>query len=240
MLLKEEMSRQELLDYLYQFDKSYGDGLDNSEIRFIFKECELGNTMDIVPNILNQFYSEYNLIDDKKNIYHSVLKKLKDSFSLTEKNILEVGGGPVPILGRLIAKEAKTITVMDTNISIKNSLDNMFLKNSYFLPFTDIKEYDLVVSYMACGAFESIIHNCTKNNIDFFLGLCPCGKEAAEEVFNNNMTDDDYMDSIIEYASKRVKENDMGTLNIEYLEDQPLYTNPIIYNKRKKLIYIKR
>ena len=76
MLLKEEMVREKLLDYLYQFGESYEDSLENTELRYIFKNCELGNYVDKVPYILTQFYSEYNLLDDDKNIYLYLLKKI--------------------------------------------------------------------------------------------------------------------------------------------------------------------
>ena len=77
---------------------------------------------------------------------------------IEKKRILEVGGGPTPQLGKLLAKEASEVIVMDTNLSIKNNkLKNLYLNQQYFLPFTDISKYDLIISYMACGAAESII-----------------------------------------------------------------------------------
>lgn len=241
MLLKEKMTRLDLLDYLYQFDERYGDALDNTEIRYIFDNCELGNHKDIVPYILNQFYSEFNLVDENKNIYISLLKKLKEDISLDKKRILEVGGGPTPQLGRLLAKEAKEVTVMDTTISIKNNqLDNLHLEQQYFLPYTDISKYDLVVAFMVCGTAESIIYNCTKNDKDFFIGLCPCGRKAVMEIVNKKLTDQEYINGVIDLAKKRTKENNMGILKEDYLQDQPLYKFPIIYNKRCKIINYKR
>lgn len=239
MLLKKEMSRSELLDYLYQFGETYGDALDNIDLRFIFDNCEQGNTKDEVPYLLNQFYSEYKLIDVNKNIYYSILKKLIDTVTIDDKRVLEVGGGPVPILGRLIAEKAEKVTVMDSNVSIKNGLDNMYLENKLFLNNTDINDYDLVVSFMACGASKSIIDNCTKHDTDFFIGLCPCGMTIDKE-FDPTITNKKYMDLIIDYAKRKVMDNNMGTLEIDKLEDQPFYNSPIIYNKRKKLIYKKR
>lgn len=241
MLLKEEMIREELLDYLYQFGESYEDSLENTELRYIFKNCELGNYVDKVPYILTQFYSEYNLLDDDKNIYLYLLKKIKECFSIESKKILEVGGGPTPQLGKLLAKEANEVTVMDTNISIKNNkLNNLYLYHNYFLPFTDISKYDLVVAYMACGTAESIITNCAKNNKDFFIGLCPCGKDAMNEVMSNKLTSNQYINGIINYANKKVKENNLGILKIEEPNKGSLFEFPIIYNKRTKIIKYKR
>lgn len=249
MLLKKEMSRYDLLDYLYQFDELYGDGLDNTELRFIFKNCELGNYVDKVPYILTQFYTEFDLIREDKNIYLSVLKKIKENFCLEKKRILEVGGGPTPQLGRLLAKEAKEVVVMDTSLSIKNNkLDNLFLEQQYFLPFTDISKYDLVVSYLACGAAESIISNCSKNNIDFFIGICPCSIEAINEVMNNNLSEKEYLNRIIKFAKLKTEQNNLGILIEDKLEDkledekedQNEYDFPIIYNKRIKSIKYKR
>ena len=241
MILKRKMGREELLYYLYQFDKLYSDGLDNTELQYIFKNCELGNILDSGPYILNQFYTEFDLLKDNKNIYLSLLKKIKSSFSLENKRILEVGGGPTPQLGKLLAKESKEITVMDTSLSIKNNnIPNLYLENYYFLPFTDISKYDLVVAYLACGAAESIIYNCTKNNTDFFIGICPCSRDAINEVINDNLTDSEYIDGIIELAKMKVNENNMGFLRVEKLDDLPSYDFPIIYNKRVKKIQYKR
>lgn len=241
MLLKEKMTRFDLLDYLYQFDERYGDALDNTELRYIFDNCELGNHMDIVPYILNQFYSEFNLIEENKNIYISLLKKIKSIISLNKKRILEIGGGPTPQLGKLLAKEASEVTVMDTNLSIKNNqFSNLHLVQNYFLPYTDISQYDLVVAYMVCGATESIIYNCTNNNKDFIIGLCPCGREAVMEIINKDLTNQEYIEGVIELAKQKTKEKNMGTLKVDYLQDQPLYKFPIIYNKRCKKINYKR
>lgn len=241
MVLKRKMDRQELLSYLYQFDKLYGDGLDNTEIQYIFKNCELGNLLDSVPYILNQFYTEFDLLKDKDNIYLSLLKKIKNIFSLENKSILEVGGGPTPQLGKLLAKESKEITVMDTALSIKNNnIPNLYLENHYFLPFTDISKYDLVVAYLACGAAESIICNCAKNNKDFFIGICPCSRDAVNEVINGNLTDTEYINGVIELARKKVNDNNMGVLKEEKLDDLPSYDFPIIYNKRVKKMQYKR
>ena len=241
MLLKEKMSRQELLYYLYQFEERYGDALDNEELKYIFKNCELGNHLDEVPYILTQFYSEFDLLDDNKNIYLYLLKKIKENFNIEKKRILEVGGGPTPQLGKLLAKEASEVIVMDTNLSIKNNkLKNLYLNQQYFLPFTDISKYDLIISYMACGAAESIICNCANNNKDFFIGLCPCGRNVMNEVMNNNLNNKQYINRIINLANKKVNENEMGILKVEEPDDKSLNSFPIIYNKKTKIMKYKR
>lgn len=241
MLLKKEMERRELLDYLYQFEERYGDALDNTELRYIFKNCELGNYVNMVPYILAQFYSEFDLVEENKNIYISLLKKIKKSFDIKNRSIVEIGGGPTPQLGKLLASEAKNVTVMDTNISLRNNkIDNLYLEQYYFLPFTDISKYDLVISYMACGTSESIICNCTNNNKDFFIGLCPCGVDSMNEVMNSNISENEYLNKIIKLAKKKVQENNMGILKIDNIKEQPEYDLPIIYNKRIKVMKYKK
>ena len=242
MVLKKEYTSKELLPLVKDFENRYNDVLDNIDISFLEDCCTSGIFFDIVPYLLTQFYVEYNLINNDHNIYIGVLNKLKEVMNLKKKSILEVGGGPIPTLARMISKETeKEVTVMDSNITIKNNnISNLNIYKRIFLPYTSIDEYDLIIAFMACGTSEFILRNCGNNNKDFFIGLCPCGKEGINYILETNLTNQRYIDGIIKYADKIVKECNMGELVIDRLDQQYSYPFPIIYNKRPKMITYKK
>lgn len=241
MLLKEKYSRDCLTNYIDNFINIYEDVLDEYDIEFLREQCDLGIDFDVVPFMLNQFYNEYGLIDNNRNIYLAILKKLKEVFELKNKQILEVGGGPIPILGRLIADETKNITVFDSNITHKNNdKKNLKIVSKYFTPITSLDNYDIVVSFMACGAQESIICNCANNNKDFFIGLCPCGKEAISNLYGRILSNDEYINKLVELANKKINNSDLGVLVIDRLDNRYGYDYPILYNKRIKRMSYKK
>lgn len=243
MVINSEYTQEKLLPLVKEYEKKYSDVLDEVDNRFLEDCCTSGKYFEIVPYLLTQFYVEYNLINKDNNIYLGVLKKMKEVFELKKRNILEVGGGPIPSLGRMISKETnKDVTVMDPNITTKNNtIKNLNIIRRLFLPYTDISKYDLITAFMACGTSEIILHNCAENNKDFFIGICPCGKDGINGLLDTNISSDKYIEGVINLAEKKVKEYNMGELIIDKLDDNYSYPFPIIYNKRaKRITYQKR
>lgn len=242
MVINDNYTQKELLPLVKEYVEKYSDVLDEIDTNFLKNYCSSGKYFEIVPYLLTQFYVEYNIINEENNVYLGILKKMKEVFELKKKNILEVGGGPIPSLGRMIAKETdKEVTVIDPNITIKNNnIKNLKIVREMFLPYTDIKKYDLITAFMACGSSEFILHNCGKNNKDFFIALCPCGKDRMNYVLDTNLTNEKYIDGIIEYADKIVKKFNLGKLVIDKLDKQYIYPFPILYNKRPKMMTYKK
>lgn len=226
MLFKKRMSKDELLLYYNDFKKKYKNVLNEEELIYIHENCELGNHDLFANYILNQFYVEFDLIEEEKNIYLNVLKKLKEVFSINGKRILEIGGGPIPQFAKLISNDVESITVMDPCITFNNGKDNIHTERRYFTPFTDITNYDIIVALMACKTSESIIYNCMNNKKDFFIVFCPCLNED--------------LNKIISFANNMIAINNMGVLKEEELKEQPDFNNPILYNKRGKMMTYKR
>ena len=93
---------------------------------------------------------------------------------------------------------------------------------------------------MACGSQESIICNCANNNKDFFIGLCPCGKDAVGSIYRRTFTNDEYINHLVELANEKINNNNLGVLVIDRLDDKYGYNYPILYNKRIKKISYKK
>lgn len=243
MVISDKYTQKDLLPLVREYIERYNDVLDDIDTNFLENYCSSGKYFEIVPYLLTQFYVEFNIINKDNNVYLGILRKMKEAFELKKKNILEVGGGPIPSLGRMISKETeKLVTVIDPNITIKNNNNkNLNIVRKMFLPYTDISNYDLVVAFMACGTSEMILHNCAENNKDFFIGICPCGKDGINKLLDTNLSNKEYIDGVLELAEKKVKEYNMGKLIIDKLDDKYSYPFPIIYNKRPKMMtYEKR
>ena len=207
---------KKVLKYLRDNISNYSE----SEINYICKNYDYLEHNKFVPDILRQIYDELGLLDDKDNLYLGFIDIIKDKFNI-DSNIVEVGGGVIPSLGKNITLNQKsgTVTVYDPRLIVKKE---------YFNDNTDISKCDLVIGLMPCQATEVLIRQAGKYNKDFLIGLCEGGHNAFDDYFD----DDIWKENIFYLARKAIEENDMGVLmETDLLDYNDPY--PVIYNKRK-------
>lgn len=215
--------RQKIINFLMEHQNDY----TKEEKDFIIKNYSWGFTSFLVPDILRQIYDELDILPTDKNIYMTFLKLLKEKFDIN-RDIVELGGGKIPCLGKKIALAQKkgTITVYDDKlISLTSPYPNLTLKNEMLKENTNLKQ-DMLVAFMPCEGTETAIHLAGKNNLDFMIALCegPCHTELEwEYIFDN------WEQNIFYEAKKTTSENKLGQLEIIYMKKNPY---PIIYNKR--------
>ena len=184
--------------------------------------------------------SPEGLIKPGYNQYIKYLDMLVKNFNIN-CNILEVGGGVVPIFAKYIAQHqlktgSGTITVYDSRLLSCDSKEfsNMTLIKEPVVGTTDLSIYDLIIGIMPCLGTDIMLKLIEKYKKDFFIALCGCDhtKYDIEDTYGHYGYRPSYNDYIIE-AKRICEENDLGELVIDYLPGSTSINNPIIFNKRK-------
>lgn len=182
-------------------------------------------------SILAQIYDEVGITPKRENLYPEFLGLLEENFDIN-RNIVEVGSGPIPLLARQISLRQKsgTITVYDPRLIIPtNKQEELVLKKEVFRKETLIPNAEMLIGFMPCDATIPIIESACLHELDFMVALCEGGSRSGYEWLE---TDDEWIGYIEYMAKKNIKNTTMGTLEITKLDDASPY--PVIYNKRKK------
>jgi len=217
-----------------KFLEEYGHLYDERERDYLKRNWQYHLNSRFNMDILRQMYSELGLVEEKDNIYVGFLKILEENFDCN-RDIIEVGGGRIPSLAKLIALKQKkgTITVYDPRLlTTKSPYPNMVLKKEKFTKDTSVREDQLVIAFMPCEATEPAVLAATKNKADFVIGLCEGGPHGDE--YDYFESEDEWLSSILYTARTQVEKNGLGELMVTDLKE---YNDPypVIYNKRKKL-----
>lgn len=223
--------KKEYIRKVTEFIKIHSDSYSEEEKEFIMKNACWGEKTNFVSDLLRQIYDEAGLLEEKDNIYLGFLKLLEENFDINQ-NILEVGGGRIPSLGKHIATRQKrgSITVYDQQlIDTRSPHSNLILKKTSFTDETSLKGIGLMIGFMPCEATKLTIKKACENQIDFMIALCDGAPHKEDIVDGYN----DWEAEMIYEASKGIREYGMGQLELLSLEQ---YDNPypIIYNKRKE------
>lgn len=187
---------------------------------------------ELAPSELMQIYSEMGLELDFGDIYDAHLQKLKENFDI-RKNILEIGGGHIPVFAKKIAHEqlrlkSGTITVYEPMlVESESMLPNLRLQRKEFTTSTRIKEFDIIAGIYPCSATEMAIESACQNNKDFYIALCNCDELGDGDVKK-------FHEYIIEKTESLLKKYDNGTLVVDRLGGNFTNPNPILYNKRNR------
>lgn len=202
------------------------------------KQCIKGYALEsdeknYKEDIMREIYDELGYIPDDKNIYLAFMKLMEEEFGIDGKNIVEVGGGIFPRLGKRIHLKQKTgsITVYDPRIGKDiEGEDHFILKREQFSRKTPLQDTDLLVGLMPCKGAEPLIDQAIDHDIDFLVWLCEGGPHG--DYFDYFETDEEWLGSTIYCAKRGVENKQMGKLMIKRYPEFSNY--PIIYNKREK------
>ena len=231
-MLKKEVTKQTLKPMIEKYLCEHQEYFTEAEKKYIMDNFSSGIFTDFSDALLRQIYDELNLIDDEHNIYLGFTSLIERVHGL-DKNILEVGGGKIPCLGKSIALRQKsgTITVYDPSLIITDtSHKNLILKKKNFTTQLIIPKPDLIIGFTPTTATDQILEYAFATNTDFMIAL----SDVFDEI--DYYQEDDiwthWQQEKIYEARAKVTENNMGKLLVDTLEkyDNPY---PIIYNSRK-------
>lgn len=227
-----EINTQGNIYKISQFLDKYPDIFSELEKKYIMcyaNEIEKG---ELIPDTIREVYDELDITPLDNNIYIGFINLLSSLHDIKDKNILEIGGGVLPRLGKRISatlNEGK-IVVYDPRLShYEKDTDKMKLVREKFRRGSEIGNTNLIVGLMPCEAAEIIIDTALDNNVDFVLALCEGGFHGDEVDFYESP--EEWISSMIKYAKREVEYRDMGKLKIKSMEQ---YGNPypVIYNDR--------
>ena len=219
-----------IIDYLRKNEEIFTEG----EKSAILYNLTNDGSFYGIPNICIQLYDELGILPDEINPYKSFIQLLDEKFNIKDKNVIEVGGGKFPRLGKRIEfmQDKGTITVYDPNLYIiDEEKENQKLKliNRRFTPMVNARNADVIVGLLPCGASSTIIKSAVRYQKDFMIALCD--RCNSFEYFDNYEEDLDWPNNFICEASKVVEENGLGKLKIKTLREIG-EQYPIIYNDR--------
>lgn len=215
-----------------KFLEKYHHLYDEFEINNIFSTLKYIDIKDLYyVEVIREILDELGVIPKEYNIYDAYISFLSTQTDLKNKNIIEIGGGRFPCLGRRIndVNEKGKITIYDPKLFKQNTNGNFILKKEKASLKTNVEEYDVIIGLMPCEGAETIIDLAINNNKDFFLWLCEGGPHGDEYDFYED--EDEWRTSMIDKAASGVAKNNMGNLKIKKLNQ---FSNkyPIIYNVR--------
>lgn len=228
-MIKKEISILGLHHQILKFLKDHEEDYTDEEKNFILRNYTWGRQSDLVSDILRQIYDELNLLDDSRNIYNGFLDLLEEHFDINQ-DIIEIGGGKIPTLGKRLALRQKsgTVTVYDDKlISTKTDIPNLSLIKRRLSPSDTISKANMIIGFMPCEGTETAIKLAEKNRLDFMIAFCD-GSCQNEDFY---MPAEDWEQGMIYEAKKASERANLGTVNKTYmLQYQNPY--PVIYNKR--------
>lgn len=190
-------------------------------------------TWNMHDHICLQIYDELGLLPDENNPYKAFSLLVDEKFNIKNKNVVEIGGGNIPRLGKRIAdmQDKGTITVYDPNLYIKEENNNskLVLINRRFSSITNVSSADVLIGLLPCGSSSLIVQSATSHNKDFMIALCD--SHNSLELFDEYEDNESWIETFINYASKKTEENEMGKLKVKHMKEIG-EQYPIIYNER--------
>ena len=215
-----------------QFLNEYSDNYNKDALQYIkdnFWEC---TTSFDIPDILMQVYSGLNLYDNDIDLYFNYLNSIKSIFKL-DCNILEIGGGMLPILSNKIAIEQLnigkgTITMYDPMLAAtKSKYSNLKLYKHEFTSSTNIDDYDLVISIRPCDVTEDLIKRVCEEKKNFYIQMCGCTHFTIDQIRKYGLSAESYQKFIIDLANNLLGEE----VNITKIDNKFGIDYPILYKK---------
>ena len=185
-----------------------------------------------LPDSVREVLDELGMLQEKQNIYQGFVDLVSSCFDLKDKDIIEIGGGVFPRLGKRLSEipGVKSVTVYDPklNPAIENT-EKLKLVRERVHSFGDDVGGDIIVGLMPCKGAEAIVGQAVEHNHDFMVALCEGGPHG--DYFDYFDTDDEWISSVMRFAELGIERNNMGILKVKSLKK---YGDkyPVIYNER--------
>ena len=99
------------------------DAFNDAEVNMILSNMNIEDTYYSIPNIVLQLYDELGILPDDINSYKAFSELVDEQFNIKDKNIVEIGGGVLPRLGKRLSlmQDRGTVTVYDPNLYLNKA-----------------------------------------------------------------------------------------------------------------------
>ena len=218
MIVREKKKR--VIDFILENKEYYKEYLNPN----IMKKINYGYTSDV-----NQIYCHLGFKKIENTDYYEFYKIIKENFGITNKRIIDVACGLIPIVSYIIKlNENCYIKAADKRIIFKNykniPTEEIDLTKDY-----NIEDYDLIIGFRPCYVTENIIIQALKNNKDFCIYMCPCILKPSDNHFKGRWSKKrwyKYLESLI----VNNRNYDLKIITSKYLDDNC----PVFIGKYKK------
>lgn len=233
MIQDKEKTYKEFKQYIEKYGHRYSGNKLNFIISGFEESMKKGIKIDI--DILLQIYAYLNILDDNDNIYKGFINLFKEKYSIG-RNIVEVGGGPLPINAKYIDEEQQltrkgSITVYDPKIVV-DELGKIRLLKQKIGYDTDLTDADAVIGIAPCEATIISIEKACKRKINFMIATCGHSHFSEKELGSFNCTETYWALHIYQKAVDAM--GDMGTVCVDYLDNKYNYPYPILSSQYTK------
>ena len=152
---------------------------------FIMDSIHLFSNFESVNDYMNmyesicQFHDMLCNILGEENIDVQLLfaEMVRDLQPANHQSMLDVASGKIPISSIELAYDHDNVASMDKFILPAEALKKLGVDaiNGFMDPKTDLSGYDFVVSRHPCESTGTLIKNCAKYNLPYFIHFCACG-----------------------------------------------------------------
>lgn len=218
-----------IISYLEENEELFNDYTKSLILENMDKDVGFGT-----PGVVLQLYDELGILEDKENPYKAFVDLIDAQFDIKNKNIIEIGGGVIPRLGKRIARmqNCGTIIVYDPNLcTTESKISNMKLVNRRFYSVTNVDKADLLVGLLPCGSSSTIVKSAIRHNKDFMIAVCD-SCNSLEFFDGYDELDEEWPNDFILRTKEMVEDNNMGQLKKVYMKEIG-EQYPIIYNDRR-------
>jgi len=184
-------------------------------------------------DILREIFDHLALLPVNENMYIAFMNEILKHYDITNKNIIEVGGGVFSNLAkRLTTKQTTgTITVFDPRLDPRiKSNSRMILIKDNFTRNTDVSYADLIIGLRPCKGIDVLLDSAIENKKDFMVWFCEGGPHG--DYFDYFEDEDEWYHCMNITAKNGVERQKMG--KIKKIEYPNLSKYPIIYNSREE------
>jgi len=196
--------------------------------------CDFINGKDCLCDVLLQFYTYFEAIDNEINPYYDFYNYLIVKHpNIAKQKVIEVACGYVPAISHLISlnnKMENLIIAMDPKI-IPVNFNGIKKERNFFSLDTDIDNFDLIIAHCPCEALESIITKAVNEKKEFTIQMCKCSSNSV--FFPSRFNWLYYIDSIYDKVIK-LEDYDF-TVEKEYLDFSYQIDAPIITARKRQL-----
>lgn len=226
-MIRKDITEKELYERTTSLIKKHLDDISPDILSFIM----LNWKNELAVDVLLEVYDEMNVLAEETNVYSGFLEVMKNHFDINQ-DIVEIGAGMFPCLGRRIVKEQTKgrVTVYDPNLVLQDyNLEGLILRKEMFREDTPIGKAKLLVGMSPCHSMDLILKRSGEENLDFMIKVCQCElASSSDEPLVIKAMFDEYLNEKNDYY----KEYGRGNFKVTYLEEKYSDPSPIVYSKK--------
>ena len=236
-MLRTDLSDEVITSRIKEFLEQHPEGYDKDTKKALIKSALWGRRTSSTVSELDEIYNYLQLDQKDNNIYQAFSDMIISRFDIN-RPIYEIGGGHLPIVGKILSLKQNqgTVTIYDPKLLItKTDIPNLKLVRKEFTGNEIVESNALMIGYKPCDATMPMMKYIAKNDLDFMIALCDCAHgfpEIMDEDDINLWYQSCEWPVYSKYAEEeRVKESGQEIRRIKRLSMEK-YGNycPVIYN----------